>query len=299
VSDSAAGAQGVRLGGPARSVGVVAHAGRPEALAAAADAAAALRARGVAVAGCDVEGLRAEGVELREPSCFADELDVVLVFGGDGTFLRAAYLAHERGVPLLGVNLGRLGFLAEAELADVPAAVDRVVSGDFHVEERMTLRVEVHDEHGGLVSSSWALNEASVERAEPQRLIVLEVSVSDTLFARVPADALICATPTGSTAYAFSARGPILSPLVEAILLVPVAPHSLFDRTLVVDPRESVQVRPAGDRNPCLVSLDGRETIAVPSGGGVTISRGDTPVRMVRLGAFDFYARVRQKFGLQ
>lgn len=286
-------------GTPARSVGIVAHGGRPDALAAAAEAAGLLREAGVQVVGCDIDGLRAEAVELRAAARFAEGLDLALVFGGDGTFLRAAYMARDLGVPLLGVNLGRLGFLAEIERADVAEAVRRVTGGSYGVEERMTLRVEVLDGEGRVVAGSWALNEASVERAEPQRLIVLEVSVSETLFARVPADALICATPTGSTAYAFSARGPILSPLVEAILLVPVAPHSLFDRTLVVDPRESVRVRPVDDRNSCLVSLDGRETIAVPSGGCVQVSRGDIPVRMARLGDFDFYARVREKFGLQ
>ena len=298
MSDSAQIPRGAQ-GGPARTVGVIAHGGRQDALAAAADAAALLRDAGVMAVGCDAEGLRAEGVELRDASCFAEGLDLVLVFGGDGTFLRAAYLARDLGVPLLGVNLGRLGFLAEIERGEVPAAVGALVGGAYAVEERMTLRVEVLDAEGVPRATSWALNEASIERGEPQRLIVLEVAVSDTLFARVPADGLICATPTGSTAYAFSARGPILSPLVEAILLVPVAPHSLFDRTLVVDPRESVTVRPVDDRNPCLVSLDGRETIPVPPGGLVRVSRGETPVRMARLGAFDFYARVREKFGLQ
>lgn len=283
---------------PARAVGVVAHGGRDECLIAATEAATLLREAGATVVGCADDGLAAGDVELREGPAFAESLDVVLVFGGDGTFLRAAYLARDRGVPLLGVNLGRLGFLAEIERGEVPDAVDRLVRGDYTVEERMTLRVEVLDEAGRVVATSWALNEASVERAVPQRLIVLDVAVSDTTFARVPADALICATPTGSTAYAFSARGPILSPLVEAILLVPVAPHSLFDRTLVVDPRESLTVRPADDRNPCVVSLDGRESIQVPAAGAVRISRGDPPVRLVRLGRFDFYRRVREKFGL-
>jgi NAD+ kinase len=240
-----------------------------------------------------------EGIlDLREPADFCDDMGVVLVFGGDGTFLRAAYLTRDAGVPLLGVNLGRLGFLSEVEAADVPRAIERVVQGDFDVEERMTLAVQVRDPDGSLAGSSWALNEASVERTVPQRLIVLEVRVSETVFANVPADAIICATPTGSTAYAFSARGPILSPLVDAILLVPVAPHSLFDRTLVIDPAESLVLQPVGGDG-CVVSLDGRETLPVPAGGSVTVSRGERPVRLARLGPFDFYQRVREKFGLQ
>jgi NAD+ kinase len=236
-------------------------------------------------------------VYIREPDASGDGLDVVVVFGGDGTFLRAAYLARDRGLPLMGVNLGRLGFLSEVDPGGVPEALRRLASGEFTVEERMTLTVEVRDANGRCVQRNWALNEASVERVIPQRLIVLEVRVGETIFANVPADAIICATPTGSTAYAFSARGPILSPLVDAILLVPVAPHSLFDRTLVIDPAESLSVRALGG-DVCVVSLDGRENLPVPAGGSVTISRGERPVRLARLGPFDFYRRVREKFGL-
>lgn len=283
---------------PARAVGIVTHGGRPEAHAAALEAARLLAGAGVRAVGCSDDGWEAPGVEFRPVGGFTTGLDLVLVFGGDGTFLRAAYWARDVGVPLLGVNLGRLGFLAEIEQDGVADALERVAAGRYAVEERMTLQVEVLDAGGEVLATSWALNEASIERSVPQRLIVLDVAVGDTPFARVPADALICATPTGSTAYAFSARGPILSPLVEAILLVPVAPHSLFDRTLVVDPRERVTVRPADDRNPCVVGLDGRETIAVPDGGAVRVSRGDRPVRLARLGDFDFYSRVRDKFGL-
>lgn len=293
---------------PPRTVGLVVHGGRSGARAAGAEVARALLDIGLAVVGCAGDGwednhpeladVRGE-VQVREPGVFGSGLDVVAVFGGDGTFLRAAYLARDRGLPLLGVNLGRLGFLSEIEAADVPDALPRVVSGDFTVEERMTLTVEVRDPTGTVVGNSWALNEASVERLVPQRLIVLEIRVGDSVFARVPADAMICATPTGSTAYAFSARGPILSPLVDAILLVPVAPHSLFDRTLVVDPRESVTLRAVDADAACVVSLDGRESLQVPAGGSVRVHRGDAPVRMVRLRPFDFYGRVRHKFGLQ
>lgn len=283
------------------------HGGRPDAREAAARAVGELGVTGVHLVGCAGDGWDDEAghlaglrhVEVRPPQTFGQGLDVVVVFGGDGTFLRAAYLARDEGVPLLGVNLGRLGFLSEIEVADVPDALHRVVAGAFSVEERMTLNVEVRDRSDRCVATSWALNEASVERVVPQRLIVIEVRVGETLFARVPADAMICATPTGSTAYAFSARGPILSPLVDAILLVPVAPHSLFDRTLVIDPRESLSLRPVEGPSAAVVSLDGRKPLPVPAGGSVRVHRGDAPVRMVRLATFDFYGRVRQKFGLQ
>jgi NAD+ kinase len=254
---------------------------------------------GVDVIGCKDDGWTHERVEFRAGGAFGEDIDVVLSMGGDGTFLRAAYLSRDCGVPLLGVNLGRLGFLSEVEAADLPTAIRRIVAGEYDVEERMTLTVRVSGADDALVATSWALNEVSVERAVPQRLAVFETRVGQVTFAHIPADAVICATPTGSTAYAFSAGGPILSPRVDAILLVPVAPHSLFSRTLVVDPSETLSVRTAREEDDCVVTCDGREALGVPSGGWVRVVRGERPVRLVRLGPFDFYERVRDKFGLQ
>jgi len=287
--------------GPAhelKAVGIVVHSGRDEAVSAAASAAGRLAATGVQVVGVAGDAWDSPIPELRQPAVFASGLDLVLSFGGDGTFLRAAYLVRDPGVPLLGVNLGRLGFLSEVEPADLPGALDRLLAADVDVEERMTLAIEVLDPDDVVVARSWALNEASVERTVPQRIVVLEIRVGDDLFANLPADGLICATPTGSTAYAFSARGPILSPLVHALVLVPVAPHALFDRTLVVDPDQDLRIRPAGGENTCVVTADGRDSIPIPVGGSVRLARGETPVRMARLGRTDFYRRVRRKFGL-
>jgi NAD+ kinase len=281
-----------------KRVGFVVHGGQPLAKQTATAAADVLTSAGVDVVACADDGWHVDTVESRDASAFAEGVDMVVVFGGDGTFLRAAYLARDDGIPLLGVNLGRLGFLSEVESGKVAAALKQCVAGDFTVEERMTLAVTVHDGGGNEAGRIWALNDASVERVVPQRLITLEVCVGQGVFARVPADALICSTPTGSTAYAFSAGGPILSPLVDAILLVPVAPHALFDRTLVIDPRESLALRPIPGSQ-CVVSLDGRESLEVPTEGSVQVTRGDQPVRMARLGPFDFYGRVREKFNLQ
>ena len=281
------------------AVGLVVHGGRSAAVEAAVAAADQLAGMGAVAAAVKGDGWSHDAIDVRAPEVFGEGLDVVVAMGGDGTFLRAAYLARDRGLPLLGVNLGRLGFLSEVEAAYVPAALERLVAGDFEVEERMTLAVTVHDADGAQIATSWALNDASVERTVPQRLIVFEVCVNQTVMANVPADAIICATPTGSTAYAFSAGGPIMSPLVDAILLTPVAPHSLFNRTVVVDPREQLSVRGVAGESTCVVSCDGRESIAVPTGGSVRISRGEVPVRMARLSPFNFYQRVRDKFGLR
>lgn len=285
---------------PARVFGIVVHAQRRDARAAAIAAATTLRGAGMRVVGCKQEDWPpTDTFDVVPPDMFATEIDVALVFGGDGTFLRAAYLARDGGVPLLGVNLGRLGFLSECELPEVPDALDRLIAGDYQVEDRMTLTASVLDADGRPAAESWALNDASVERRDPQRLIVLDVAIGATELTSIPADALICASPTGSTAYAFSAGGPILSPLVEALVLTPVAPHTLFNRTIVVDPDEVISIRPAENQNPCVVSMDGRESLAVPPHGEVRVTRGRAPVRMVRLRPFDFYDRIREKFGLR
>lgn len=286
---------------PAQRFGVIVHPERDAARAAAMSAATRLRAADLRVVACkDDDWSSSDALDVVAPEQFADDLDVVLVFGGDGTFLRAAYLARDAGVPLLGVNLGRLGFLSECEAPDVPWALDRLIAGRYEVEDRLTLSVTVNDRDGRVVAESWALNDASVERREPQRLIVLDVAIGTTHLTSIPADALICASPTGSTAYAFSAGGPIVSPLVEALLLTPVAPHTLFNRTIMVDPTEVIRIRPGTTgHNPCVVSLDGRESLAVPPGGEVRVTRGAAPVRMARLNPFDFYDRIREKFGLR
>ena len=281
-----------------RTVGLVVHGGREIAGTAATRVAHQLLQIGARAVGVKGDGWSGPEVDFRVAADFGADLDVVVALGGDGTFLRAAYLARDCGVPLLGVNLGRLGFLSEVELSELPDAVPRLVDGDYTVEERMTLAVSVTNEAGEVVGTSWALNDASVERTIPQRLIVLQVAVNDTVLTNVPADGLICATPTGSTAYAFSAGGPILSPRSAAILLTPVAPHSLFNRTIVIDPGESLSVRQVGGENGCVVSCDGRESLDVPVGGAVHVTRGTAPVLLARLAPFDFYQRVRDKFGL-
>lgn len=278
-------------------VGLVVHGGRKEARDAAREAAQWFQAAGVAVCAVEGDDWEVGDAELRSPEGFAAGLDLVVVLGGDGTFLRAAYLARDCGVPLIGVNLGRLGFLSEIEAGGLAAMVETVTREGWAVEERMTLAIEVTDAEGAVTEAGWALNEASVKQVVPERLVVHEVAIANALFERVPADAIICATPTGSTAYAFSARGPVISPEIDAILVVPVAPHAIFDRAVVVDPSEPVHVTPQGDAE-CVVTLDGREHVRIPLGGGVRVARGEAPVRMARLGPFDFYGRVRQKFGL-
>lgn len=287
-------------------VGLVVHAGRDASITAAVEAARLLHHYNVEVV---VSSGQQQGDEhsarpleevapLAEGEAFAEGLDLALSFGGDGTFLRAAHLCRDARVPVLGVNLGRLGFLAEVEIDDLGPALRAVSEGNFGVEPRSTLDVEVAGHDAGSSSTGWALNEVSVEKTARQRLLLMDVYIDGTLFAKVPADALILATATGSTAYALSAGGPIISPMLDSTLVVPVAPHSLFDRTVVCGPDEEIRVDLVEEQAPALVSCDGRPPVTVPPGGCVTVRGAGEPVLLARVGMLDFYSLVRRKFGL-
>lgn len=281
-------------------IGLVVHSGRPEALQVAGTGARLLRDLGadvvVADRGDDPGALDVPAVAAED---FAQNLDLAVSFGGDGTFLQAAHLCRDAGVPVLGVNLGRLGFLAEVEQDDLHAAMQAVVDRDFDVVPRGTLEITAVAPDGQELRADWALNEVSIEKTARQRLLLMDVHVGDRLYTKVPADALVIATSTGSTAYALSAGGPILSPRVEATLVVPVAPHTLFDRTLVCAPSEPVRVDLPEDQPPAVVSCDGREPVTIPAGGHVTAVGGGVPVKVARVGDLDFYTLVRRKFGLR
>lgn len=283
----------------------MAHAGRAESVAAAAEAAHTLLELGVEVrsaGGQDPADPATAALDRLVPRAdvdtMADGLDLAVSFGGDGTFLRAAHICRDADVPVLGVNLGRLGFLAEVEVDDLESAMNAVASGAFSVEQRPTLRVTVQVADGSRQWEGWALNEVAIEKTARQRLLLMDVRLDDELFAKVPADALILATPTGSTAYALSAGGPIVSPRIEATLVVPVAPHTLFDRTLVAAPDETVRVELLAGQAPAVVSCDGREPVQVEAGGSIRVVGGGRPVRLARVTPLEFTTLIRRKFGL-
>lgn len=281
-------------------VGLVVHSGREDSVTAAVEAARLLTDVGIDVRTVhdgDPPGALPEPVVA--PQDFAPGLDLTLSLGGDGTFLRAAHLCRGSEVPVLGVNLGRLGFLAEVERDQLDRLVASVRDGDYVIEERTTLEVSATGPAGDELMSGWALNEVSVEKTARQRVLLMDVHVGDSFFARIPADAMVVATPTGSTAYAFSAGGPILSPRVAATLVTPVAPHSVFGRTLVVAEDEVVRVDILEEQDPAIVSCDGRPPVTVPAGGAVEVVGGGVPVRLARVDPRDFYGLVRAKFGLR
>ena len=224
--------------------------------------------------------------------------DLIVSLGGDGTFLRASRLARAADIPVIGVNVGRLGFLAEVETEDLEDALALLGAGRYVVEERSVLTVALSEADGTDRGGGWALNDVAIEKAARQRLVRLEVNVGATPFAALAADAIIVATSTGSTAYALSAGGPIVNPTLDAMLIAPVAPHSLFDRTVVTDLADTVTVRIADDQDGAVVSTDGMDPVALGPGGTVVIRGDQRPVRVARVGEAEFFARVRRKFRL-
>lgn len=221
-------------------------------------------------------------------------LELAVSLGGDGTMLRTVELVAAAGVPVLGVNVGHLGYLTEVEPPDLVGALERFFAGDHEVEERMTLEVEA--DQGGRRTVHLALNEAVLERAGGHS-VRLAACISDRRFTTYAADALIVATPTGSTAYNLSARGPILSPRMRAMVLTAVSPHMLFDRSLVLDAAEPVRLEVIDGRSATLV-VDGRPVGTLATGDGVLCRPGPYPARLVSFGGRDFFRILKTKFGL-
>jgi NAD+ kinase len=283
-----------------RRVLLVTHTGRAAAREAAARVIRRLSAEGVEVVGVsdeldDTAGLR----QVAGPDA-ARGCELVLVLGGDGSLLRGAELARDADVPLIGVNLGHVGFLAEAEPGDLDETITQLLEGNYAVEERMTLDVAVTS-GGQQVQGGWALNDAVVAKADRSRMLDCVVAVDDRPVSQYGCDAVVCATPTGSTAYAFSGGGPILWPDVEALLVVPIGAHALFARPLVTAPSSviTVDVLPRRDE-PARVRLwcDGRRLVDLPADARVTVTRGRQPVRLARLSERPFGDRLVAKFAL-
>lgn len=225
------------------------------------------------------------------------DIDLAVSLGGDGTMLRTVALASAKGVPVLGVNLGRLGYLTEVEPAGLRGALERFLAGEYEVEERMTLEVEIAKAGGGEPRVCPALNEAVVEKTVPGHTVRVGAAIAGRPFVTYAADGLLVATPTGSTAYNLSARGPILSPHLRAVVVTPVSPHMLFDRPLVLDPTESLRLEVLEPR-PAVLVLDGQSVGILEPGDAITCREGRTPARLVTFGARDFHAILRARFGL-
>ncbi len=272
-------------------VGFVVHPGRTAAIDAARELERWLGEREVAVRHSD--GARTE--DEAAARAFVEGLDLVVSVGGDGTFLRAAHLASRGDVPVLGVKVGRMGFLTEVEPDEAPAVLARMLSGAARIDDRLAV---VAEPEGATFAPQWALNEVIVEKSARHRLIRLAVFVGNAYVTTFSADGVIAATPTGSTAYSFSAGGPIVSPRVPCIVVTPIAAHMVFDRSLVLAPTDRVTLEVLGEEAG-LLSADGRESLELPVGSSVRIGAAPRPARFVRReDAPAFFELVRSKFGL-
>jgi NAD+ kinase len=289
-----------------RRILVLAHTGRHDAMAAAQQACTQLHAAGLVPVMQEQElgdiqreyGLLTAPTETLGTDVGLDAVELGMVLGGDGTVLRAAELVRNTDVPLLGVNLGHIGFLAESERADLAQTVHWIVERDYTVEERMTIDVQVWrgDE---LAARTWALNEAAVEKADRERMIEVVMEVDGRPLTSFGCDGVVLATPTGSTAYAFSAGGPVVWPEVEALLMAPISAHALFAKPLVAAPTSVLAVELLTRTEASgVLWCDGRRSVDLPPGARVEVRRSTVPVRLARTRQTPFSERLVRKFQL-
>lgn len=280
-------------------IGVVAHPSRRECRKVADTLTAWLAERGHVVLRAPDEG-GVEGCE--RPELPGEGLDLVVSLGGDGTMLRSVELAAPAGAPVLGVNLGDLGYLTEIEAAGMEAALERFLKGDYELEERMTLEVQVEPGESrdpGLPEGPvLALNEAVLEKTMAGHTVRLAAEITGRPFITYAADGVLVATPTGSTAYNLSVHGPVLSPLLSALIVTPISPHMLFDRSLVLEPSQWVRLEVRGNR-PAVLVVDGSRIGEIAPGDAIVCRRGRSPARLVVFGqSRDFHSILKAKFGL-
>ncbi len=291
-----------------RRVAVLTHVGRPEAIAAARSFIAKLNEHGI---GCLLPRIELDALlEAGAPES-VDELvldggnqgcELVAVFGGDGSILRGAEWAVTADIAVLGINLGHVGFLAEAESTEIEETVRQVVERNFTVEKRLVVAVDVYDPDrpGGPVWSSFAVNEVSIEKAVRERMLEVIIEIDGRPLSRWGCDGVLVSTPSGSTAYAFSAGGPVMWPQLEAFLLVPLSAHALFARPLVLAPDSSVQIDLLpGPGVHGVVWCDGRRTVNLTGAMQVVMTRSPHRLQLARLSESTFTDRLVRKFGLQ
>jgi NAD+ kinase len=279
---------------------LIAHTHRPSALEVAQELAGRLCQAGVTVRVLeeDADVLSCRGsVAVPNDDKAADGASLVIALGGDGTLLRAAEAARPQAAPLLGVNLGHVGFLAEADPVALDVTVEKILTGDYEVDERLAIDVTVVRD-GKVVIRDWALNDMSVEKAVREHLVNVMLEIDGRPLSRLGCDGVVCATPTGSTAYAFSAGGPVVWPSVQALLVVPVSAHALFARPLVVSPASKVAIELTDPEATAVMFCDGRRTHTLEPRDRLEVVRSDTPVRLVRLRNAPFTDRLVDKFKL-
>lgn len=289
-----------------RNILVVAHAHRDDTVYAAVRVIDALRAAGACpvLSADDRDDLATAIGHMPEVATLGlevlvDDVELAIVLGGDGTILRAAELVRGGTAPVLGINMGHVGFLAEIERDDMDDAVRRVIAREYRVENRMALSVRVKDAPGSVIFETWALNEATVEKASRERMLEVVMEIDGRPLSSFGCDGVVISTPTGSTAYNFSAGGPVIWPTVEAIAVVPLSAHALFAKPLVVGPEASVAIEVLARTNGTgILWCDGRRSHELPPGARVVVRRSTVPVRLARLHPAVFTDRLVAKFRL-
>jgi NAD+ kinase len=293
-----------------RLVLLVSHTARDEAIVATLESAAALLAAGITPVMTKEQLTETKKIATNQAAktmekvlelgsdCKEAELELAVVLGGDGTILKAAEIVRESQTPLLGINLGHVGFLAESEKNEIGSTIERVANRDYLVKERLTLDVSVLLE-GKEVYRTWALNEAAVEKSAREKILEVVVEIDSRPLSSFGCDGIVMSTPTGSTAYAFSAGGPVVWPSVEALLLVPLSAHALFARPLVINPSSLLAVEVL-QRSPGqgVLWCDGRRSTDLPAGARVEVRKSSKSVKLARLNQGPFTNRLVKKFSL-
>jgi NAD+ kinase len=278
-----------------RQVLLVVNPTREEARSGALSLAQQLKARDISVfQALSTEGDHMAGIPVRENSTSINDFELVIVLGGDGTMLRSAEMVRSSNVPLLGVNLGHVGFLAEIEKNSLDEIADQVAAKNFTVESRMVLSF-AHNRAGKVISTGWALNDLVIEKQNP-RMIEVFLEIDGRPLSKWGCDGVLCATPTGSTAYAFSAGGPVVWPEVAALVLLPLSAHALFAKPMVISPNSNIQITLLSDE--ALLTADGFRSEEIQSGDSISITKDLESVNLARLGSAPFADRLVAKFKL-
>jgi NAD+ kinase len=224
----------------------------------------------------------------------ASQAGVLLVLGGDGTMLNAARLAGERGIPILGVNMGGLGFLTEVRLENLYPSLERVFANDYVLDERLMLKTHVH-RHGETVAQGAVLNDVVISKGTLARMIELKISIQGRFVTNLRGDGLIVSSPTGSTAYSLSAGGPIVNPAVHSLMLTPICPHTLTHRPLIVPGNAEIEVTLTSKDDGAMATLDGQVGVAISQGDSIEIKISEHRTRLIRFPETQYYEVLREK----
>ncbi|MCI1901739.1 MAG: NAD kinase [Bifidobacteriaceae bacterium] len=245
------------------------------------------------------ENLAAAPLGATPATSIDEDAEIVVVLGGDGTILRAAELVKGTSIPILGINMGHVGFLAEFESFQISEAIRKIADHDYQIDERTLAHVQVYLPDGSEPLTDWALNDVTIEKVDRGMMVELGIKVDGVEMSSFGADGVIVSTPTGSTAYAFSAGGPIIWPTVEALQLVPLAAHALFARPLLIGSQSSfrIDILPDSDSEGW-ISCDGRRTLQLPRGTSIVVSQSTDRLRLARLSGVPFTQRLVTKFDL-